>query len=63
VLAGTVLGLVGTVPPLVVSLLVAVLAGGVVLNVLKEELPAASDSSFGAFLLGAAGYTALLLML
>lgn len=63
VLAGTVLGLVGTVPPLVVSLLVAVLAGGVVLNVLKEELPAARESSFGAFLLGAAGYTGLLLML
>ena len=63
VLAGTGLGLVGTVPPLVVSLLVAVLAGGVVLNVLKEELPAARESSFGAFLLGMAGYTGLLLML
>jgi zinc transporter ZupT len=63
VLLGTGLGLVGTVPPLVVSLLVAVLAGGVVLNVLKEELPAARESSFGAFLLGVVGYTALLLML
>jgi hypothetical protein len=63
VLLGTGLGLLATLPPLVVSLLVAVLAGGVILNVLKEELPAARESSFGAFLLGASGYAALLLML
>lgn len=63
VLLGSGLGLVAAVPPLVVSLLVAVLAGGVVLNVLKEELPEARESSFQAFLLGAAGYAALLLML
>jgi len=31
--------------------------------VLKEELPAARNSSFGAFLLGALGYGALLLLL
>jgi hypothetical protein len=63
VLLGMVLGLRGAFTPLVLSLLTAVLAGGVVLNVLKEELPAARNSSFGAFLLGAVGYGALLLML
>lgn len=63
VLLGTSVGLAGVVPPLVVSLLVAFLAGGVVLNVLKEELPAANESRFGAFLLGMLGYAALLLLI
>jgi len=63
VLLGTGVGLAGLVPPLVVSLLVAFLAGGVVLNVLKEELPAANESRFGAFLLGMVGYAALLLLI
>lgn len=63
VLMGTGVGLAGAVPPLVVSLLVAFLAGGVVLNVLKEELPAANESSFGAFLLGIVSYAALLLLI
>ncbi len=38
----------------------AFLAGGVVLNVLKEELPERRRSRFSAFALGAAGYAALL---
>lgn len=63
VLFGTGVGLAGAVPSLVVSLLVAFLAGGVMLNVLKEELPAANESNFGAFLLGMVGYAALLLLI
>jgi len=63
VLLGMVLGLLDALSPLVLSLFTGVLAGGVVLNVLKEELPAARNSSFGAFLLGALGYGALLLLL
>ena len=43
------------------ALLLAFLAGGVVLNVLKEELPEERESRFSAFVLGAAGYAALLL--
>jgi hypothetical protein len=46
----------------VVSLLVALLAGGVMLNVLKEELPEERESRFAAFLAGAAAYGALLLV-
>lgn len=46
-----------------VLLLVALLAGGVILNVLKEELPERRESRFSAFLVGAAGYGALLLAL
>jgi len=42
------------------SALVAVLAGGVILNVLKEELPEECRSRFTPFLLGAAAYAGLL---
>ena len=39
------------------------LAGGIVLNVLKEELPEDRDSSFLPFALGVAGYGALLVLI
>ncbi|AEG94899.1 hypothetical protein [Ramlibacter tataouinensis] len=39
----------------------SLLAGGVVLNVMKEELPEQRESRFSAFALGAAAYAALLL--
>jgi hypothetical protein len=45
------------------ALLFAFLAGGIVLNVLKEELPAERESRFSAFVLGAGGYAAILLLL
>ncbi|WP_458189274.1 hypothetical protein [Haladaptatus sp. NG-WS-4] len=45
----------------VVNTLFAFLAGGVVLNVIKEELPKERESRFWAFAFGATGYTALLL--
>lgn len=45
---------------LVVTLLTALLAGGILLNVFKEELPAAGRSSFGWFLGGTALYALLL---
>ena len=41
----------------------ALIAGGIILNVLKEELPAEQDSHFGLFAIGAAGYAVLLLVL
>jgi hypothetical protein len=44
-----------------IGLVIAFLGGGVVLNVLKEELPEERLSRFGAFVAGAAGYAALLL--
>jgi zinc transporter ZupT len=40
----------------------AFVAGGVILNVLKEELPEERESRFWAFALGAAGYTLVLLI-
>lgn len=42
------------------GLLIAFLAGGVILNVMKEELPEERRSSFTAFAAAAAGYTVVL---
>lgn len=60
--AGWALGLATAIPPLAVSALFALLAGGVVLNVLKEELPEDRESRFWAFAAGAGAYSALLLV-
>jgi zinc transporter ZupT len=46
-----------------IAVLFAFLAGGIILNVLKEELPEERESRFWAFSLGAAIYSALLLTL
>ncbi len=61
VLAGWGLGVGVAVSDAAVAVLLAFLGGGVVLNVLKEELPEERESRFWAFALGAAAYTALLL--
>lgn len=51
------------VPEFWTALLFALLAGAVVLNVVKEELPQERTSRFWAFLLGAAGYGSALLLI
>jgi hypothetical protein len=45
------------------AVLFAFLAGGIVLNILKEELPQERESRFWTFALGAMGYSGLLLIL
>lgn len=50
-------------PPGVVDAVFAFLAGGLVLDVIKEELPEERKGDFPAFALGAAAYGALLLLL
>ncbi|MFB6138254.1 MAG: hypothetical protein ABEJ42_07970 [Halobacteriaceae archaeon] len=67
VLAGAIgLGVaVGFVVPMdrqALAVLFAFLAGGVILNVVKEEVPAEQESRFSAFALGAAGYAVVLLL-
>ena len=62
VLLGTGVGLAVAVPKGVLAVLFAFLAGGIVLNVIKEELPEERESRFPAFAAGTAGYTALLLI-
>ena len=61
VMAGWALGTRTAITEAGIAVLFAFLAGGVILNVLKEELPEERDSRYGAFALGIAGYAALLL--
>ena len=61
VVGGFVLGLSVTLPPVAISGLFAFLAGGIILNVLKHEVPENRQSNFVAFVLGAGLYAAVLL--
>ena len=61
VLAGTAVGWATAVDEALVTALFAFLAGGVILNVIKEELPEERRSRFQAFALGATMYAGLLL--
>jgi hypothetical protein len=61
VLLGWVVAVLTPVPGMLLSIALAFVGGGVVLNVLKEELPRERESRFWAFALGAAAYSALLL--
>ena len=61
VLVGTGFGLVTPVDEALVTVLFAFLAGGVILNVIKEELPEDRQSRFRSFAFGAAAYAGLLL--
>lgn len=61
VLAGWLAGALVELPAAAVSLIAAFLAGSVVMNVMKEELPEDRDSDFGAFALGAFAYAAVIL--
>jgi len=63
VVAGWLIGIWVDVPDPFLSVLFAFLAGGVVLNVLKEELPEERESRFWAFLLGAVLYSLVLIAL
>lgn len=63
VVVGWIIGIRTTLHPLVLPFFFAFLSGGVVLNVLKEELPEERQSSFWAFFAGVAAYGALLLLI
>ena len=62
-IAGWLIGLGVALNPTTVGICFAVLAGGMVLNVLKEELPEERQSRFGPFAGGAFFYGALLLFI
>jgi hypothetical protein len=61
--AGWACGLALKIPDLVVSDLVAIVAGGVIVNAAIAELPKERKASFWSFGVGAVGYAALLLTL
>ena len=60
-LLGWLVGVATEISEAAIAVLLAFLAGGVVLNVLKEELPEERKSRFSAFAIGATAYAALLL--
>ena len=62
ILIGWAVGLLKDISEAAIGVLFAFLAGGVVLNVLKEELPEDRESRFAPFVIGAASYTVLLLL-
>ncbi|MDQ8186155.1 hypothetical protein [Pelagicoccus sp. SDUM812002] len=62
-IAGWLIGMVAELGESAVHMFFAFLAGGIVLNVMKEELPEKRKSRFSAFGLGAAAYAVLLLFL
>jgi hypothetical protein len=61
--SGWAVGFVLVVSEAAVMMVMAFIAGGVILNVLKEELPEERKSRYWAFLLGAGAYAILLLAL
>ncbi|MDT0574830.1 hypothetical protein RM533_01380 [Croceicoccus sp. F390] len=62
VVTGWLIGLAWTVPPVMIGFLFAFLAGGITLNVLKEELPEDRQSRFAPFIGGALVYASLMLL-
>ncbi|MDM5317297.1 hypothetical protein QUF49_14905 [Fictibacillus sp. b24] len=62
ILLGWGIGVLTAVHELILSVLVALLAGGIILNVLKEELPEDQESSFLAFCTGLACYSVLMML-
>jgi hypothetical protein len=63
VFLGWAIGLATQISEVALAMLFAFLAGGIILNVIKEELPDEQQSRFWSFALGATIYTALLLAL
>lgn len=61
-LFGAVLGLLVTLDVIVLSLLFGFVAGSLILNVVKEELPEASEGLFVPFVAGAVVYVVLILL-
>lgn len=62
IFAGWLIGTLTEVSELIISFLTAFIAGGVILNVMKEELPEERASSFSAFFIGLVAYSCLLFL-
>lgn len=60
VMVGWGIGVLTKIPEAAIALLLAFISGGIILNVLKEELPDERESSSWAFCIGAFGYVSLL---
>lgn len=63
ILFGWLIGVVTEISEYAISFLVAFLAGGIILNVMKEELPEEKESGLSAFAIGIISYSILLLII
>lgn len=63
IVAGWLLGIADAATEIIARLLFAFIAGGVILNVMKEELPKERQSRLGSFIAGALLYAGLLVMM
>lgn len=63
IFAGWAIGRATELPKAAIAVLFAFLAGGIILNILKEELPEERESRFWAFAVGAGAYAILLVSL
>lgn len=63
IVVGSAIGWSSNISTATISILFSFLAGGIILNILKEELPEERQSRFGAFALGCTIYTVLLLLI
>jgi hypothetical protein len=63
IIVGSGFGLVSPIDPLITGSIAAFLAGGVLLNTFKEELPQERESHLGAFVIGIMSYSSILLVL
>jgi hypothetical protein len=62
VLTGWLLGNIGRLPDIYLAGLLAFLTGGIVINILKEEMHEEKENHLGAFLVGAVFFSALMLL-
>lgn len=62
IIAGWAIGIMVEVNENIIAVLFALLAGGIILNVMKEELPEERESNFWAFAAGMGAYTILLML-
>ena len=62
IIAGWAIGIATEISEAAIAVLFAFLAGGIILNVLKEELPEDRQSRFWSFAVGAGAYTVLLVL-
>ncbi|PAY15780.1 hypothetical protein CKO51_30170 [Rhodopirellula sp. SM50] len=62
ILCGWAVGLSTEIHEVITATVIAFLAGGILLNSFKEELPEERESRFGSFAVGAVGYALLLMM-
>jgi len=61
-ISGWLLSLFITIPKIYVGLIFSFIAGGIIMNVMKEELPRERESNLGAFIVGVIFYSAVLIL-